>query len=259
VVKPRPLSPLDGGDPVLVTAETAGTREMPALNVSRDVKGEKPVPAAKPRAVIKPPAETADNGPALLPQRKPADLSPYEATVEAPRQTAPVTVLDVPPPPPAMPAGVRDAESVIDDLNSAEADAGNDQLAALPGMVEETVPRDAETPRAVHGDDAWKSAGLLIFDGDDTVIDDAMRDTLQGVARTLKKENGSRLLIRAYASGPDGSKAAARRVSLSRALAVRSFLMDEGLEPSRVDVRALGRDTDVSPADRVDLVLNGQY
>src|SRR3546814_15156424 len=58
-----------------------------------------------------------------------------------------------------------------------------------------------------------------------------------------------RLQIRAYAAstGTDGS--GARRLSLSRSLAVRAYLLAQGLRSTRIAVRTLGTPTDGSPAD----------
>jgi outer membrane protein OmpA-like peptidoglycan-associated protein len=70
--------------------------------------------------------------------------------------------------------------------------------------------------------------------------------------------NEDRLQIRAYAAstGTDGS--GARRLSLSRALAVRAYLIDKGIRSTRIDVRALGTPTDGSPADRVEVAPAGR-
>jgi outer membrane protein OmpA-like peptidoglycan-associated protein len=67
--------------------------------------------------------------------------------------------------------------------------------------------------------------------------------------------DGGRLQVRGYAAGEDGSKSSARRIALSRALSVRSYLMDKGVKAKRVDVRAMGSETDRNPLDRVDLIF----
>ena len=66
-----------------------------------------------------------------------------------------------------------------------------------------------------------------------------------------------RLTIRAYAEGSAEEASQARRLSLSRALAVRSYLIEQGIRGPRMDVRALGHRIE-SPRDRVDLVLVAQ-
>lgn len=75
------------------------------------------------------------------------------------------------------------------------------------------------------------------------------------ILKVLQNNPGWRVQIQAFASAPDDSAGSARRLSLSRALSVRSWLMDQGIEPRRMDVRALGTDAEDSRSDRVDFVF----
>ena len=59
----------------------------------------------------------------------------------------------------------------------------------------------------------------------------------------------------AYAGGGDLSSSKARRLSLSRALSVRTFLIENGIRSTRIDVRALGDKTTEDPVNRVDVVV----
>lgn len=83
-------------------------------------------------------------------------------------------------------------------------------------------------------------------------LDAAMRDKLLTLARGLRENEELRVQLLAYASGYEEDPNRARRISLSRALAVRTFLLDQGVRSTRMDVRALGR-SDGGPADRVDI------
>ena len=65
---------------------------------------------------------------------------------------------------------------------------------------------------------------------------------------------GTRLQLKAYAEATGNNTSKARRLSLSRALAVRSFLIENGLRSTRIDVRALGIARDGGAPDRVDIV-----
>ncbi len=247
VVKPQPLSPLDGGAPMVIsgTVEDDSTGiELPAQIVSDTIK-KTPAPEEVTLPVRKP--ETVMRVPLPMPET-------IAAKVTAPAKATPVTVIDNPPAPPVMPAGIRSPESVIADLYTLPTTPieGGEELAALPLMANEQAPPPVD---AAPEDDTAPAVGLLIFDGASVTLDAAMRDTLADVVKRMNKEDGSRLLIRAYAAGGDGSKASARNISLSRALSVRAHLMDEGLATKDIDVRAMGRDTSVSPLDRVDLVL----
>jgi outer membrane protein OmpA-like peptidoglycan-associated protein len=71
----------------------------------------------------------------------------------------------------------------------------------------------------------------------------------------LKKEKNLRLQIQAFASSTKDGKSTARRLSLSRALSLRSYLLEKGFTPDRMDIRALGDNTLEKPMDRVDLVF----
>jgi outer membrane protein OmpA-like peptidoglycan-associated protein len=81
---------------------------------------------------------------------------------------------------------------------------------------------------------------------------------LDGVIRQLAKETSLRLQLLAYADGAATSGSQARRLSLSRALAVRSYLIEKGIRSTRIDVRALGSQVKGSPADRVDLIITNR-
>ena len=74
----------------------------------------------------------------------------------------------------------------------------------------------------------------------------------------LVAENGSGarvIQVRAYAAGSSESNSAARRLSLKRAVAVRTYMIHKGMQAARIDVRALGPAPDAGPADRVDIVI----
>ncbi|WP_048862727.1 OmpA family protein, partial [Acidisphaera rubrifaciens] len=61
--------------------------------------------------------------------------------------------------------------------------------------------------------------------------------------------------VRAYAATAADDPSAARRLSLSRSLAVRSVLMAEGFPSDRIFLRALGPHFSQGPADRCDILV----
>jgi outer membrane protein OmpA-like peptidoglycan-associated protein len=95
----------------------------------------------------------------------------------------------------------------------------------------------------------------VLFDEESVELSDSARSQLGQLAEILKADESLRVQLLAYANSPDGSNSAARRLSLSRALAVRAFLIDEGIRTARFIVRAQGTDTAGGPPDRVDVVL----
>ncbi|MFQ5765955.1 MAG: OmpA family protein [Rhodospirillales bacterium] len=79
------------------------------------------------------------------------------------------------------------------------------------------------------------------------------KDALKALAGKVKNKENLRLQLMAYAGGKNLSPSKARRMSLSRALSVRSFLIESGVRSTRIDVRALGGKTSEEPLNRVDV------
>jgi outer membrane protein OmpA-like peptidoglycan-associated protein len=63
--------------------------------------------------------------------------------------------------------------------------------------------------------------------------------------------------VLAYAPGKPDDPSTARRVSLSRAMTVRSALVADGVPSARIFVRALGEQYGNGPPDRVDISVTG--
>ncbi len=74
----------------------------------------------------------------------------------------------------------------------------------------------------------------------------------------MEKDEALNLQLLAYASGDEANASKARRLSLSRALEVRKYLMEMGVRSTRIEVRALGNKIEGSPAERVDVVLTAR-
>lgn len=87
-------------------------------------------------------------------------------------------------------------------------------------------------------------------------ISAAGRRLLNDVADSLAANARLRVRIVAHASG-GGDDTAARRLSLVRAVEMRSYLLDKGVEGIRMDVHALGNrnDSGKDSPDRVDVVI----
>tara|TARA_B100001123_G_scaffold55926_1_gene59638 strand:+ start:315 stop:1166 length:852 start_codon:yes stop_codon:yes gene_type:complete len=79
--------------------------------------------------------------------------------------------------------------------------------------------------------------------------------TIDAIAASLKQRNSLRVQLLAYADGAAGTLSQTRRLSLSRALSVRSHLINQGIPSTRIDVRALGNKYKDGPADRVDVIV----
>ena len=78
---------------------------------------------------------------------------------------------------------------------------------------------------------------------------------LDDLALKLSTDEDLRVQLWGYAEVQGESPSQARRLSLFRALAVRTYLMKQGVRSTRMDVRALGDKVENGPTDRVDVVF----
>ncbi len=76
------------------------------------------------------------------------------------------------------------------------------------------------------------------------------------VALIMDNNPTLKLSISSFALPADETISSARRISLSRALSARSYLVDKGIDPSRIKVRALGSETKFTPVDRIDIAFS---
>lgn len=95
------------------------------------------------------------------------------------------------------------------------------------------------------------------FAGGASALSDDAKGQLDALAKAILN-NEDRLQLKAYAAAAGADASGARRLSLSRALAVRSYLIDKGVRSTRIDVRALGAAADGGTLDRVDIVAVGR-
>ena len=86
----------------------------------------------------------------------------------------------------------------------------------------------------------------------------AARKSLDRIATQLNSNESIRMQLMAYAGERKMSASKARRLSLSRALAVRSHLIKKGVRGTRIDVRALGNKVPTGRPNRVHLRVISQ-
>lgn len=115
-------------------------------------------------------------------------------------------------------------------------------------------PQTASVPPAT----ATEGQIRIAFPADSAEIPDAVKAQLDALAQKMASDDNMRIQLLAYASGTPETASRARRMSLSRALAVRSYLIKQGVRSTRMDVRALGNSVEGSPADRVDILPKAQ-
>ena len=93
----------------------------------------------------------------------------------------------------------------------------------------------------------------LFFEPDQADLSNDARAQLNQLADVLLADDSRIIQLLAYASDNE-SGAQARRVSLSRALAVRGVLMERGIQSTRMHVRALGNKSKDGNPDRVEII-----
>ena len=96
----------------------------------------------------------------------------------------------------------------------------------------------------------------ILFTRGSSNIDPSVTTSLDRLADVLASNGDVRITLIAYAESEGTTPREARRLSLNRALAVRTYLASKGLVDSRIDVRAEGANTTDGYIDRVDVKVN---
>ena len=198
-------------------------------------------PLAPPKALTPPKAIPAPPLPKLAaPARVPVSKAPVVPAVPKPAAVAkkPVKAFTLPPPAPlkVVPQNTVPAAPKI----TAPKSKPKTQVASLPPVGQ--LLKAGATTRIGFG------AGSAKLNSDASA-------RLNDVSNSLKKNSALRIQLLAYAGSKDGSASQARRLSLSRALAARSYLIEKGIRSTRIDVRALGNRSGTGPADRIDIIV----
>lgn len=111
----------------------------------------------------------------------------------------------------------------------------------------EDVKQPEPSAPAVAGPEG--SAALsLSFDKDKTDLDANAKAKLNDLAAQVL-QRGSQLYIISYAAGTAEQASIARRISLSRALQIRAFLIDKGVNQLKITVQAMGNKEQAERAD----------
>lgn len=125
-----------------------------------------------------------------------------------------------------------------------------------PPRAPASPPRAAVGPKHAALTKSMSPAPHIDFAAGTADLTPAGRSTLDAIAKALTADDARRVQLVAYATGTADEANQARRVSLSRALNVRAYLIDHGVRNTRMDVRALGNRPDGNkPADRVEIVF----
>lgn len=95
----------------------------------------------------------------------------------------------------------------------------------------------------------------MVFNSTETTLPLAMVGAMDKLVEQLKADEALRVNIISYASATADQASTARRVSLSRALSVRAYLIDHGINNLRINVQAEGDKNPGGAPDRVDIFV----
>lgn len=211
-----PAAPTTASRPETITDVSAAMAPPPAAPAAPAEQAAPAEPEAKPVAEQRPAA------PPPAPELPPPAPEPPQRAEQPPR------LAQQPPAKPQPPANTAAPEP-------APAPAPAESVAALPTLQ--------------------GSGASIAFADQDAALPAGAAGTLNGIAARLSEAPDAQAQILAYASAPDGNASRARRLSLARALATRSYLIERGVQATRIEVRALGNQSEAGSVDRVDVRL----
>ena len=184
---------------------------------------------------------------------------PPKPTVRAPSnaKSKSAKAIDLAPAPKAQP---KPRVKVAEAPKPSSAPPPPPAITAPKPEVKKSAPAKSQpTQQASRTSAAMTDQGMnVVFASGDAKLSDAGMKTLEGISNKLKAEPASRMQLWAYAGEPNLSASKARRLSLSRALSVRTFLISKGVRSTRIDVRALGNKVPGGQPNRVDLRIIAQ-
>ncbi|MEX2449285.1 MAG: OmpA family protein, partial [Rhodospirillales bacterium] len=204
---------------------------------------------AAPKAAPKPPPKPTAK-PAVKKEPKPGSKP---AAVAQKPDSAPVS--SAPPPPPAIPGAPDIATAPPPPAPTTPTSlAPEKKTATAPAAPADKEQASAAPDAPAPSGDGGKNV-QVVFAETSAKIPSGVTAQLKSLADQLSTKDTLRLQLKAYAGGKDMTPSKARRLSLSRALAVRSQLISAGVRSTRIDVRALGDKTTEEPLNRVDVAI----
>lgn len=124
----------------------------------------------------------------------------------------------------------------------------------IPGVAEEAP----SAPDAAKLTEEGVPAEVIVFFKENSAdLEVGQMDVLiNDVVKPLRERSRLSIEITAYAEGSGDQAENAKRMSLSRALMIREFLIDQRISASRINVASKGSDTDIDPRDRAELYFS---
>ncbi len=242
----RPSSNVPAAPVIAAVPAATPAPAPPAPKV--EIDPPKPAPAAPAAAAPAPPSLSIDlsEPPAASTPAEPPSTETVE--IEPPAPPAPTTIQ----PPPAAPAiaAVPPAAPQTDEPTD-PADSSSDETPAAVEEAEETQVA------ALNPDAVIETPGQLsiLFDPTGSELPAGTAIALDRLAADMAKDESVRIQLLGYADNPGETASQSRRLSLFRALSVRTYLIKKGVRSTRMDVRALGNKSEAGNANRVDIIV----
>ncbi len=260
---PTPTAPMAAQDPELtsrllvplVPQPAVPTAPPPAPVTLEPWVSAQPEPTVLEPAVPKPtlpvPAQAAvaPPAPAALAEelmRSPAPAEPSRSSVAA--------AISAPPPEPAVRPAAPSPELVAPELVAPAPMVAKTEPPPPPAESLTSKPAVEPQTAALAPTPVLAEQIRVLFPDGSIELGDEARHRLSAVAMALQENTTLRIQILAYANSNADGTSRARRLSLSRALAVRAYLIEREVRSTRMNVRALGDQTEDGPADRVDIL-----
>ena len=163
------------------------------------------------------------------------------------------------------PSSANDEDFVFDDEDDLgileDIDTESLLSAISPDVVEELVPiplRKPITEASRTSKNASREKALISFvlKPDQIDLDPTLKQFLMNHAVGMfRNDPGLKMEIQAYATPEDDQAFSDVRRSLARALEVRSFLLSQNIEPTRLKLTPMGQDENNKSDNRIDLLF----
>jgi outer membrane protein OmpA-like peptidoglycan-associated protein len=239
-----PLALACAGTPALAQV----TVDLHALDALPGNKAQAPEPAPRlptaRRVVTAKPASPAPQRATAAPLPLPPDVPAPGQPTQSPTSTA-TTAPAATPPAATLPTAAPPTVALA-------------PLVAPPPTAPTAPPPPPPISSTANSTASSTSAGLQVtFGTGQSDLSPASATAIQNLVKSAATGDGTSFNVVAYAAGTPDDPSTARRLSLARALAVRSALMAEGISSSRIYVRALGAPEGDKTPDRADVAVLG--
>lgn len=234
--------------PAPATAEEAKAVEP----VKEEVKAEAPpAPPPPPPAVAEATPEEIPAPPAVPKEAATAEVTPPPPPPAPPvAEAAPGEETPASPAPVEVAAAPAEADSQAKEVELKRAEQ---ETTAVTEPAPATETKVASLPSQESLPATATSSLSLSFTGDAKVLPAGSESQLKPIAETLKSKENVRVNLKAYATDSDSAKA--KRIALSRGLTVRNYLIDQGVNPLRINLLPFGNKSAGGNPERVDVEL----